>query len=305
MADFSRTPADQPALEELARVDRFVDALAAREAVEFADPGDDVLAALLEEWRDELRWPPASALVSPDEAVAALNSGLAAARDRRRMLASIGSVAAAVLAFGGFGAMVGDARPGDPLYGIHTMLFGEPPSVHDEQIELSAKTELAKVQQMIAQGQWDQAQDRLAAVNDTVQTVNDTTRKQNLIDQVNQLNAKVATRDPNATVTPSSVPYPGGDAPSASATVSVPASEPPSTTPASSSADASTTPTTAMTDSMTATSTATSSSPTSVSATSTGTSPIASPAPSSATSPPVAGDAASGTATSQQTVPAG
>jgi hypothetical protein len=305
MADFGRTPADQPALGELARIDRFVDALAAREPVEFADPGDDVLAALLEEWRDELRWPPASALVSPDEAVAALNNGLAAARDRRRVLASIGSVAAAVLAFGGFGAMVGDARPGDPLYGIHTMLFGEPPSVHDEQIELSAKTELAKVQQMIAQGQWDQAQDRLAAVNDTVQTVNDTTRKQNLIDQVNQLNAKVVTHDPNATVAPSSVPNPGGDAPSASATVSVPASEPLSTTPASSSADASTTPTTATSDPMTATSTATSASPTSVSATSTGTSPIASPAPSPTTSAPVAGDAASGTATSQQTVPAG
>lgn len=299
MADFGRTPADEPALEELARVDRFVDALAAREPVEFADPGDDVLAALLEEWRDELRWPPASALVSPDEAVAALSSGLAAARDRRRVLAAIGSVAAAVLAFGGFGAMVGDARPGDPLYGIHTMLFGEPPSVHDEQIELSAKTELAKVQQMIAQGEWDQAQDRLAAVNGTVQTVNDTTRKQNLIDQVNQLNAKVATHDPNATVAPGSVPNPGGDAPSASATVSVPASEPPSTTPASSSADASTTPTTATTDPLTATSTATSSSPTSVSATSTGTSPIASPAPSSTTSAPIAGDAASGTATSQ------
>jgi hypothetical protein len=42
-----------------------------------------------------------------------------------------------------------------------------------------------------------------------------------------------------------------------------------------------------------------------VSATSTGTSPIASPAPSSTTGAPVAGDAASGTATSQQTVPAG
>ncbi|KBU90244.1 hypothetical protein BA28_03992, partial [Mycobacterium tuberculosis NRITLD12] len=32
----------------------------------------DALAALLGQWRDDLRWPPASALVSQDEAVAAM-----------------------------------------------------------------------------------------------------------------------------------------------------------------------------------------------------------------------------------------
>ncbi|MBV9352541.1 MAG: hypothetical protein JOZ23_13555, partial [Mycobacterium sp.] len=200
MPEFGRTPADQPTLEALAGTDRFLDALAAREPVEFTDPGDDVLAGLLEEWRDELRWPPASALVSDEEAIAALGSGLAARRYARRAPRVVGSVAAAMLALGGFGAMVGDAHPGDPLYGLHTLLFGELPSVHDDQVELSAKTELANIQQMITQGQWDQAQDRLAAVNDSVQSVNDSNRKQTLIDEVNQLNAKVANRNPNATV---------------------------------------------------------------------------------------------------------
>ena len=69
-------------------------------------------------------------------------------------------------------------------------------------IELTAKNELAEVQQMIAQGRWDQAQGKLAAVNDSVQNLNDNNRKHRLIDQVNRLNAKVATRDPDATVPP-------------------------------------------------------------------------------------------------------
>ncbi len=220
MSDCSGTPADLPGLDVLANTDRFFDALAARESVDFADSGDDELAALLVQWRDELSWPPASALVSDDEAIAALDSGLAARRLRRRGMMLTGSVAAAVLAFGGFGVMVGDAQPGDSLYGVHAVLFGEAPSVHDDQIELAAKTELAKVQQMIAQGEWQQAQDRLAAVNDTLQDVNDTNRKQNLIDQVNELNAKVSTHDPEATLPaapPSaSAPAPDDSAPDAS-----------------------------------------------------------------------------------------
>ncbi len=232
MAEIDRLPADQPSrnnLDELARSERFLDALATRATVDFADTadaadtGDDVLAALLEEWRDELRWPPASDLVSDAEAVVALERGLAARGFNRRGLAAAGAVAAAMLTLGGLGAMIGSAHPGDQFYGVHTMLFGEQPSVHDDQIELSAKTELAEVVQMIAQGQWDQAQHRLSAVSDSVQNVNDTNRKQNLIDQVNELNAKVATRDPNATLAPG--------APLDSAIVPPSASEPSSDAP--------------------------------------------------------------------------
>ncbi|MGH3961377.1 anti-sigma-D factor RsdA [Mycobacterium sp.] len=218
MSDFGRTPFDQPDLVALARSDRLLDALATRRPVEsgdFGEPGDQVLAALLADWRDELRWPPASGLVSERQATAALERGWAARRHARGGLTLVGSVAAAVLALGGFGALVGGAQPGDALYGVRTMLFDEPPSVHDDRIALTAKTELEQVQQMITQGQWDQAQTKLAAVTDNVQTVNDEGRKQDLIDQVNQLNAKVTARDPNAPVPPSSQP---GAAPATTAT---------------------------------------------------------------------------------------
>jgi hypothetical protein len=187
----------------LTRTDRFIDALAAGGPVVPADGDrdDDVLAALLGEWRDELRQPPSPALVREEAALAALRTGRAVGLDQRRALTLTASVAAAVLAFGGLGVMVADAQPGGPLYGVHAVLFGQAP-VDDDQIELTAENELAEVQQMIAQGRWDQAQGKLAAVNDTVRSVNDTHRKQNLISQVNRLNAKVATRNPDATSAP-------------------------------------------------------------------------------------------------------
>jgi hypothetical protein len=205
MSDFAfhPKPDDQPDLAALARADRLLDALATRaplESLDSGEPGDRALAALLADWRDECRRPPVGELVSEHEAVAALDAGRAGSRRTHRGLTLAGSVAASVLALGGFGTLVGGAQPGDLLYGVHTTLFGEPPTVHDDRIVLTAKTELEQVQQMISQGQWDEAQRKLAAVSNNVQTVNDQGRKRDLIDQVNRLHAKVANRDPHATV---------------------------------------------------------------------------------------------------------
>lgn len=274
----------RPDLAALTRSDRLLDALAICQPVEANDPEDQELAALLADWRDELRWPPATGLVSEREAVAALQRGRADRRRAGRGLRLVGSVAAAVLALGGFGALVGTAQPGEPLYGVHTMLFGEPPSVHDDRVTLAAKTELEQVQQMISQGQWDEAQTKLAAVSTNVQTVNDEGRKQDLIDQVNQLNAKVATHDPNATAQPGA----------AAATTTTPVSVPPtsadqttSTTPSatSSTSDVATTTATTPAATSTAPNTATTATPTSSAATPS-TTPSASPTSPSPTSTP-------------------
>ena len=68
-------------LDEFARTDLLLDALAQRRPVDVEDPDVDVLTNLLEDWRDNLRWPPASALVTPEEAVNALRTGLAERRN--------------------------------------------------------------------------------------------------------------------------------------------------------------------------------------------------------------------------------
>ena len=51
-------------LDEFARTDLLIDALARRRPVDVEDPDVDMLTTLLEDWRDNLRWPPASALVT-------------------------------------------------------------------------------------------------------------------------------------------------------------------------------------------------------------------------------------------------
>lgn len=285
MPDFGRHGSQDPSLDAIRRADSFVDALAEGGLVVPQDPADAELAALLGGWRDEMRWPPATGLIAEADAVAALNAGLAEKRrpgldrgqraatqarstqDRnRRGLSTIGAAAAAVLCIGGFGAVVAGAGPGDALYGVRNMLFGAPKQVRDDQVGLAAKTELNQVQDLIAQGDWQQAQDKLVAVSTQVATIDDQQQKQELLDQFNDLSAKVVERDPEATAPPGVV-Y---TVPPSSAAL-VPAVEPTST-PGTPPVSTSTTPPT--TESPTS---ATTSSPASVTSTAASTAPTTTP----------------------------
>ena len=212
MSESTHSPFDQPDPGAVARTERFIDALAKREPTDVGDvadhggAGDRVVAGLLEDWRDELRTPVPRGFCTERDAVAALDRGRVARRRIHRRMALVGALAATVLSVGGFVAMMGEAQPGDTLYGVHTRVLGEPASVHDERIARSAQDDLDSVEQMIMLGQWDEAQDKLASVSDRVQTVKDNDRKQDLVERVNMLNAKVANRDPHATAVPSQQP---------------------------------------------------------------------------------------------------
>ncbi|BBY11909.1 anti-sigma-D factor RsdA [Mycobacterium marseillense] len=190
-------------LNEFARTDLLLDALAQRRPVSVEDPDVDVLTTMLEDWRDNLRWPPASALVTPEEAVNALRTGLAERRTGRRGLTAIASVAAALIALSGFGAMVVEARPGTPLHGLHAMFFDQP-RVNEKQEMLAAKADLAKVQESIDRGEWDLARRQLIDVSSLVQSIDDPAVKQDLMNQLKLLNAKVESRNPDATLPASS-----------------------------------------------------------------------------------------------------
>ena len=216
---------DGPALDEFARTDLLLDALGQREQIDIDEPSEDALAALLADWRDDLRWPPASALVSPEEAVAALRAGLQEQRRGRRGLATIGSVAATLLVLSGFGAMVVEARPGGTLYGLHAMFFDEPQG-NQNQIMLSAKADLAKVQELIDQGQWNQAQNQLNEVSSSLQSIDAGTGRNDLMDEVNLLHTKVQSRNPNATL-PAPVASPSAPVASPPAAPPAPSAMPP------------------------------------------------------------------------------
>ncbi len=189
-------PFDHP--HDVARSARFLDALANREPGDFAG-GDDAgyreLAGLMEDWRDELRGRENHGLCAERDAAAVLERGLADRRRVRRRMTLVTAAAAVVLGVAGVGTVLGQVKPGDALYGVRATVFGEPASVHDDKIAVSAETDLDQVEQMIALGQWDQAHDKLAAVGAHVQTVKDSGRKQVLIEKVNRLNAKLVSRN--------------------------------------------------------------------------------------------------------------
>ncbi|MGH3675459.1 MAG: anti-sigma-D factor RsdA, partial [Mycobacterium sp.] len=212
MPDFSRWGANggDPSLNAIARTDRFLDALASEQPVYSTDPADAELANLMSGWRDEVRLPAAAGVATQGDAVMALRRGLAGRQRARMSMAVVGAVAAALLCLGGFGAVVYGAGPGDALYGLRTMLFGEQQATRDDQVALAAQTQMQEVQQLIDQGQWSEAQVKLDSITTTVQTVEDTQRKQELQDQWNRLSVKVENRDPNATLPPAPVAPPPG-----------------------------------------------------------------------------------------------
>lgn len=205
MPDFGRFNGGDPSLNEINRTDRFLDSLAGQQAVHSTDPSEAELAQLLVGWRDEIRTPPLMRPVTPRDAATALTRAIDARKRTRFSMAMVGSVAAAVLCIGGFGAVIASSGPGDALYGLHTALFGE--QTRTDQVTLASQ-QLAEVQQLIDEGQWRAAQDKLQAVTTTVATVNDVEQKQELVSHWQELAVKVDAQDASATLPPGVPPPP-------------------------------------------------------------------------------------------------
>lgn len=244
MPDFTRrTPnGGDPSLPEVNRTDRLLDALAGEQPVYSNDPADAELAYLLAGWRDEVRQPPVRKMVTTRDAAVALDRATSTTHRRRLSLAVVGSVAAAVLCLGGFGSVIYGAGPGDALYGLRTMFFGEQQVTRDDQVALAAQTQMAEVQQLIERGDWTGAQNKLQTLTTTVAAVGDIDRQQELVDQWQQLSVKVETRDVNATVpadappvvlpsVPSDLPLPVLLSPDSPTSATTPSTPPPSTSP--------------------------------------------------------------------------
>jgi Anti-sigma-D factor RsdA to sigma factor binding region len=243
MPDFGRWTSNggDPSLNEINRSEKFIEALSLERQVYATDREEAELAVLLAGWRDDARRAPMSDIATPREAVTALNKATAHGRVRMPM-AFIGSMAAAVLCLGGFGAAVYGSGPGDALFGVRGMVFGTQQVKRDVGVEL-ASSELKQVQQLIDDGQWEQAQQKLQTITTTVATVGDQQRKQELVDQWQQLSVKVENRDPNATVPPDAPPV---VLPEVTVTTTPPTESPsgefPTTTPATATTAPTTTP---------------------------------------------------------------
>ncbi|WGI34070.1 anti-sigma-D factor RsdA [Mycolicibacterium aubagnense] len=282
-----------PSLNEIRRVDRFFDALAADQHAYSTDSTEAELAFLFADWRDSIREPAVTTPVTARDAVAALQNGLHR-KEYRTSLTIVGSVAAALLCLGGFGTAIYAAGPNSSLYGLHTAMFGTEKASRDDQVMLAAQTEMQQVQQLIDNGQWQQAQDKLQALGPTVQSVDAPEHKQQLIQQWNALTYKVVEQNPAATLPPPGEPLPV--LPSSPLTLlPVPVVETTSTT-------SSTTSTSTSTSSSDATSSTTSTSITTTTSTSTTASTSSSDTTTSATSSTEPTSSTSATPSSSSTV---
>ena len=201
MPDFNR-PAD-PDFDAVMRTDRFVDALASGARMSPVDP----LSAMLGAWRDDVRSRPDSQVVTLAQASAAMGKKQDPPRRHRFGLTVVGAVAAAMLCLGGFGAVVYGAGPGDALYGLRSMLFGESTPTRNEAVALASQ-QLAQVRQLVQQGKWDEAQQQLVTLTNTVQTVGDVADQHQLVEQYNTLAVQVIQRNPEATLPPPGEPLP-------------------------------------------------------------------------------------------------
>ncbi|WP_454788828.1 anti-sigma-D factor RsdA [Mycolicibacterium lutetiense] len=253
MPDFGRWTSNggDPSLNEINRSEKFIEALSLERQVYATDREEAELAVLLAGWRDDARRTPMSGIATPREAVKALDKATSQGRVRFPM-ALVGSMAAAVLCLGGFGTAVYGSGPGDALYGVRGLVFGSAPVTRDVGVEL-ASSELKQVQQLIDDGQWEQAQQKLQTITTTVATVGDEQRKQQLVDQWQQLSVKVENRDPNATVPPDAPPVvlpevtvtttpSPGETPTSIPTTTVPSTSPTEPSPGSETSTPSTSP---------------------------------------------------------------
>jgi anti-sigma-D factor RsdA-like protein len=311
-----------PSLNEINRADRFFEALAAKQPAYPTDHAEAELAFLFAGLRDDVRDAPVTTPVSLSDAVEALNGGMAKNRSPRRHLAVVGSVAAAMLCIGGFGTAVYGAGPGDGLYGMRTALFGQHEQTRDDQVSL-ASAQLQQVQQLIDNGQWEEAQSKLVAVSTTVQDVGQVEQKQQLVEQWNALTYKVVEQDPAATLAPGEplpalpespltwlpVPVVETTTPSSDTTTSESATTSPTSTDTTVTSPSdtalppgSTTPPSDESSPSSPTSSSTAS-PTATSVPSTSASPVAEPAPASST-PPSTTTAPSSTTVVSSTAPA-
>ncbi|OHU22868.1 hypothetical protein BKG76_16740 [Mycobacteroides franklinii] len=189
-------------LAALRRTNRMIDAIAADLPVATSDSDEYAVAMMLAAWREDVGRDPMPAKPTLGQARNALRDR----GGRSRLLATtVGSAAAVTLLFGGFGAAVYQSHPGDALYGLRTSLFGTGPTVRTDPVVLSAQTELAQVEKLISQGDWEGAQQQLGVAAARVNEVGDAQQKAELASRVQQAEVRIDAKNPQATVPPEMV----------------------------------------------------------------------------------------------------
>ncbi|MDX6553469.1 MAG: hypothetical protein QOH74_1957 [Gaiellales bacterium] len=262
-ADLSAVQADDALLDALGGSDpKIADGL-----------GDQELNALLLAWRRDIDSEPLAELVDTDTAVSTVKTAALAKRHghrerRRRMLVPVAAAAAVLaIAFTGTGLAARDAQPGDTLWGLTKVLYGD----HARSIEAAAaaRVDLEKANIALASGRIDDARKALDDAQAALRQVSVEDHLAQLMEQHRQLSAQLESPNP--------VPLPPATQSPANSSQTSQLSPPPSPSPTSSQLPA---------DTGSGTTTTPSSPPTSTSSPPTQTSE---PTPTSSTTPSASG----------------
>ncbi|MEC3982122.1 anti-sigma-D factor RsdA [Amycolatopsis sp. H20-H5] len=219
-ADLSAVQADDALLDALGGSDpRIADGL-----------GDQELNALLLAWRRDIDSEPLAELVDVDTAVttvktAALVRKHSGRSGKRRLLVPVAAAAAVLaIAFTGTGLAARDAQPGDTLWGLTKVLYGD----HARSVEAAAtaKVDLEKANLALADNRLADARRALDDAQAALSQVSDADNRDQLIEQHRQLSEQL--QKPGA---PTQVPT--SQLPSASGSTSV-SQQPPAQQPSAS-----------------------------------------------------------------------
>ena len=152
------------------------------------NPSDDhdELTRMLAGWRQEMEAEPFRELVDTDTAVAAIRAGRRPVRRRNPVFGSIAAAAAVlVIAFSSVGLVAKSAQPGDRLWGVTQVLYGD----YARSVETAAavRTELNEARTALKQGNPERARASLQRVQNQLPAISDSEGRNDLTASHRQL----------------------------------------------------------------------------------------------------------------------
>ncbi len=198
------------------RDDALIDAIAGDGTVSTDSDEEYQLATLLANWRSDIVDEPLPAGPDLDDIVAAVNQEIGARQTRvnvakrghlRLVRPLMGAAAAVALIAGGMTAFSYNAEPGDPLWKVKEVVFSQQAQTT---IAQNAQGDMAKAQELIAEGHPDQAKPLLASAQASAGQLSDSGRKQTLTERWNEVWTQLHDKAPEiaASLLPSGVTVP-------------------------------------------------------------------------------------------------
>jgi hypothetical protein len=152
------------------------------------NPSDDhdELTRVLAGWRQEMEAEPFKELVDTDTAVAAIRAGRRPVRRRNPVFGSLAAAAAVlVIAFSSVGLVAKSAQPGDRLWGVTQVLYGD----YARSVETAAtvRTELNEARTALKQGDPERARASLQRVQNQLPAISESEGRNDLTASHRQL----------------------------------------------------------------------------------------------------------------------